>query len=243
MQIATKERTAPAPLWRAQLPGRPLAGLTVMIVEDSCFASEAVRLLCLRSGARLRRADCMASAQRHLRCYLAGVIIVDMGLPDGNGAALIAQIKAKPDAPLVIGMSGDPDNEPAALAAGADAFLHKPVESLAAFQSMILSLLPRDAHPRLRLLPDETVTAGEAALRDDLAHTDALMSATAHDPAMVSYVAQFLTSIARASHDAGLAEAAARVAADQHAGRDTGAGMARLRGIVKERLYASGGAC
>lgn len=39
-----------APLWRAALPGRPLGGLTVLAVEDSRFASEAVRLLCLRSG-------------------------------------------------------------------------------------------------------------------------------------------------------------------------------------------------
>lgn len=242
MRIATEKPTEITPLWQARLPDRPLAGLTVMMVEDSRFASEAVRLLCLRSGARIRRADCMASAQRHLRTYRAGVVIVDPGLPDGNGVALIAQIKAQAGAPVVIGMSGDPDSEAAVMAAGADAFLPKPVENLAAFQSLILSLLPREAQPGLRLLPDETVTGGEASLRDDLAHTDALMAA-AQDSTTIAYVTQFLTGIARASHDAGLAEAALRVGADQRAGRDTAAGLARLRGIVKERLFAAGGAC
>ncbi|MTH64420.1 response regulator [Paracoccus shanxieyensis] len=221
------------------LPNRPLAGLTVLVVEDSRFASEAVRLLCLRSGARIRRADTIRAALRHLQTYRPGAVIVDMGLPDGNGADMIRTIlRATPRVPVVLGISGDPDNRDAAMAAGADGFLTKPIESLATFQQAILAALPPQDRPQgLRLLPDDVITPDQDALRDDLAHVAEVLSG-ADDIAAIEYIARFLAGVARSSHDRPLEDAATALTRDQANGPALAMELARISGMVQDRLSA-----
>jgi CheY-like chemotaxis protein len=216
---------------------RPLLGVTVLVVEDSRFASEAMRLLCLRSGARIRRADCLKSAHKHLSTYRPGVVIVDMGLPDGSGADLIREIKAMtPSVPLVLGTSGDMDGEAIAMAAGAHGFLAKPIESLAVFQSVVLAGLPSEMRPiGIRLIADERVAPDFIALRDDLTHA-AQVLADAPDNAVLDYVAQFLGGVARSAHDTPLAEAA--TAFRQRTDRSAAIQLQRLTGLVQQRLAA-----
>lgn len=230
------------PQWKIDLPNRPLTGLTVLVVEDSRFASEAVRLLCLRSGARIRRADCLRSAARHLQTYRPSVVIVDLGLPDGNGADLIARMAvAQPRVPVILGMSGDPDNEMVALDAGANGFLAKPVESLATFQQMVLRHLP--PAPRvggLRLLPDDVIAPDSSALRDDLLHIVEVMAA-AENTGAVDYIAGFLAGLGRSSHDTALEDAANALARDHADGRALAADLTRISGLVHERLAAAKG--
>ena len=87
---------------------RPLLGQTLLVVEDSRFACEALRLICQRSGARIRRADSLASASRHLCTYRPGIVVVDVGLPDGSGLDLIRTLaNTDPRIPLIMAMSGD----------------------------------------------------------------------------------------------------------------------------------------
>ena len=229
------------PVWRMSMPGRPLTGLTVLVVEDSRFASEAVRLLCLRSGARIRRADCLRSAARHLQTYRPAVVIVDLGLPDGDGAELIRQIaRTEPRVPVILGMSGDPDNETAALGAGADGFLGKPVESLAMFQQLILGALPSESQfTGPRILPNDVIAPDTSALRDDLAHVAEIL-ATAESTAAIDYIARFLAGVARSAHDAPLEDAAAALARDHEAGNALATDLARISGMVQDRLAAVG---
>jgi len=216
---------------------RPLLGLTVLVVEDSRFASEAVRLLCQRSGARLRRADTLAAAHRHLGVYQPNVLIADMGLPDGSGAELIAELaRARPRVPVLLGMSGDPEAEALALAAGADGFLAKPVESLALFQQSVLAHLPEALMPAgPRIVPNDMIAPDPLALTDDLAQVAELMRAPAAP--LIDYLAQFLAGLGRSAHDRDLAHAAEDLAAARAAG--LAPDLSRVMGLVEARLAAA----
>ncbi len=188
---------------------RPLAGLTILAVEDSRFASEALRLMSLRSGARIRRADCLASAHRHLNTYRPTVAIVDLGLPDGSGLTLIEEMQsAQPRVPIIFGTSGaDRDEaERNALAAGADGFFPKPVDSLARFQTEILSHLPDAMLPKgPRAVDGSKVAPDRLALREDLVLALKLLG---QEVPPTRYLSKFLLGIGRSSGDRNLIEAA-----------------------------------
>lgn len=227
----------PFPAARPPTAQRPLLGLTVMVVEDSRFACEALRLLCLRSGARIRRADCLKSARRHLQVYRPTVVIVDVGLPDGSGADLIAELtQASPRVAVVLGTSGDDFAEQVAIAAGADGFLPKPVTSLAAFQEIVLSRLPPERQPQgPRMVNEDVVSPDPIALKDDLAHVADVLEGDPDGPTL-DYVAQFVGGVARSAGDKPLHSAAKALAAARAAGAGARAQAAQVSGLVQERL-------
>lgn len=225
--------------YRHPTAARPLLGLTVLVVEDSRFACEAMRLLCLRSGARIRRADSLKAAHRHLQVYRPSAIIVDLGLPDGSGADLIRELATTtPRVGVILGISGDDNGEDVALAAGADGFLAKPVNSLAAFQNAILSQLPADRQPTgPRVLHDEVIQPDSLAYRDDIALAAEVLSDQKEDGKTLDYVAQFLGGVARSADDPTLAKAATDLAACRAEGRPVGPETARIAGLLQERLH------
>ncbi|WP_299965142.1 response regulator [uncultured Roseobacter sp.] len=224
--------TTPAPT-----AARPLLGVTVLVIEDSRFACEAMRLLCLRSGARIRRADCLRSARRHLQVYRPSVVIVDIGLPDGDGLDLIAELShSETRVDVILGTSGDLDTHAPAMAAGADGFLEKPINSLAVFQQAVLSNLPPDRQPTgLRELPDEIIHPDRMAFQDDMAHIAGVLDDPSDDCAL-DYVAQFLGGVARSAKDDDLEKAATNLALKRAAGESALDERAQIAGLIQQRL-------
>lgn len=211
------------------LPHRPLGGalqgLTLLAVEDSRYAGEALRLSAQRLGARLRRAESLAAAERHLKLYRPDVVLIDIGLPDGSGLELIGQIRARRDAPPVIAMSGDGAVGASALAAGAAQFLEKPLPGLSVLQREILVLLPgRRGAPS----PDLPIHPDRLALSEDLARAAELLETEAEGEDR-RYLALFLAGVARHSRDLPLATAAEAYRAKESGATQTLARLLRHR--------------
>ncbi|HVL22092.1 MAG TPA: response regulator, partial [Amaricoccus sp.] len=180
-----------------------LFAVTILLVEDSRSASEAIRLYAAESGARVRRADSLYGASRHLAIYRPNVVMVDLGLPDGDGIALIRQL-ASASTPLgaIVALSGHERAswQAEAIAAGAAACLEKPIESLRIFQECVLSVLP-DADSRRgpdarELALTDRASVG-SALAEDLRRARSLLAQAIPegDAETIAYCAQFLGSV------------------------------------------------
>ncbi|MBZ8117132.1 response regulator [Roseovarius sp. LXJ103] len=211
--------------------------MTILVVEDSLYACDAMRLMCLHSGARIRRADCLRSARRHLQVYRPSAVVIDVGLPDGSGVELIRELaNARPRVISILATSGEDTARVAALAAGADGFLPKPVLNLGTFQQAVLATLPEDRRPSgPRVVRDELISPDPMAYRDDMIHVSNLLDASP-DKRVVRYLAQFICGVARSAEDAQLAAAATALSEAGSDGSGLDTRLARVAGLVQERL-------
>jgi DNA-binding NtrC family response regulator len=102
----------------------------IMVVEDdSALAELVVEELC-SEGYEARCWGSAESAMRELDEYEPDLVICDLQLPGADGVALLEQLRARHAAPatLMISAFGTVDQAVAALKAGADNFLTKPLD-------------------------------------------------------------------------------------------------------------------
>lgn len=181
-----------------------LRGGTLLLVEDSRLSCEAIRQMFRGSGGRLRRAESLTSARRHLSFYTPDAALIDLGLPDGSGLELIAEIDRKrPRVPLIIAISGQPELEAAAYAAGADRFLAKPFASVAYFRAQLAPVFFPFRHGDYS---QEATRPDPGALRDDLYLALDLLSGERRGSSR-KYALQFIATLARSLSDDTLADA------------------------------------
>ncbi|KQR76881.1 hypothetical protein ASG35_11330 [Burkholderia sp. Leaf177] len=121
----------------------PVRSLDLLIVEDSVDTANALALYYQLSGHTTRIAYCAADAILMVTERQPDVVLSDVGLPDVDGYTLVANIRdisliPNPTFVALTGYASDADKA-AALAAGFDGHLSKPVD-LAQLDEMLIRL-------------------------------------------------------------------------------------------------------
>jgi two-component system KDP operon response regulator KdpE len=105
----------------------------ILIVEDDPDMVRAMAVRLKAQGYSLVVAKDGISAISVARKEKPDLIVLDLGLPAGDGFMVMQRLKALPDlmlVPIIVVSARNPKfNEPLALQAGADLFLQKPFEA------------------------------------------------------------------------------------------------------------------
>jgi signal transduction histidine kinase/CheY-like chemotaxis protein len=130
LAAAQRQRDARAPLLADE---HDLHGLEVLVVEDEADAREVVASLLEERGAIVREAANAAEAFLAVQTLKPHVVISDIGMPEEDGLSLMRRIRALPPerggnaAAIALSAYTREEDQAAAIAAGYDAHIEKPV--------------------------------------------------------------------------------------------------------------------
>jgi two-component system, OmpR family, KDP operon response regulator KdpE len=128
----------------------------ILVVEDESAIAQFVAASLSAAGWLPRSAAGIAQAEQALREQLPDMLVVDLGLPDGDGVEFIARFRQSHATPvLVLSARTQEEQKIAALDAGADDYLTKPFgvgELLARVRAMLRrAATPPPAAPVLQV--------------------------------------------------------------------------------------------
>ena len=143
--------------------------IRILAVEDDPDIARLLSLELGRLGYSLRTVGTAAQAVEELRASAPNLMLLDLGLPDRDGAALLRELRAGGDALPVICLTArdKPVERVGGLRAGADDYIVKPFD-ISELDARIQAVLRRSDRPAehtlalgaLRLTPDETRVTG-----------------------------------------------------------------------------------
>ena len=102
--------------------------MRLLVVEDNAKLSELIAAGLAAAGFESDRVARIAAAQEALHASRYAALIVDLGLPDGDGRALVQTLRARGDSTPVLMLTarGSLDDKVSGLQSGADDYLVKP---------------------------------------------------------------------------------------------------------------------
>jgi two-component system KDP operon response regulator KdpE len=137
-------------------------GARLLLVEDDVPTRRSVAANLAAHGYAIEEAGDVATALERWEAARPDLIVLDLGLPDLDGSAVVRRVRRDATTPiLILSARGDERDKVAALEAGADDYVTKPF-GLDELRARIAALLRRAAGPSAD--PHGTVTLGPVSL-------------------------------------------------------------------------------
>jgi len=150
---------------------------TILVVEDEAAMRKCLGPAVQTTGFRFVGAMTLAEAQRLLTEHRPDAILLDLGLPDGDGLTLVKNMRTWSTSPVIVLSARDrEDDKVMALDAGADDYLTKPfgVSELMARIRVALR------HARAQRTPDDPVLVVGPIRIDQARHEVTIEDRTIH---------------------------------------------------------------
>ena len=132
-------------------------GPLILVVEDEPQMRKFIRASLTAHGYRLQEAETAREGTALITSHNPELVLLDLGLPDGDGIALTRQLREWTKVPIiVISARGREADKVEALDAGADDYLTKPFgvnELLARMRVALRHAQPHDDEPVVQLGP------------------------------------------------------------------------------------------